>query len=622
LSLRAKLLSVFILLGLVPTLLTGAYCYLSGANGVDELVREDVEGRASRIAARVDNEVRAHEADLCKWVALPAVRSYVKLPAAVGASQRRDVPEDMSAAAYGFVVNHNARHFESLALIDRSGHMLRMELSAGADGRTEPRLSLAEMPESALRVDPRVWEATECKVLNAQVTHEPFGSCVRLSVPVFAGGATGSQPSGALVAELKLGMVFKEAVEGEDTKDESAIVALDNQTGRIIYHTKEVFRTQSVDAAMPFFKSVAGQMTKGDKESTQFYDDQGGLPSVAAYRQIQGLGVSVAATRQYGEAAGNVRTAGMASAALLIITSVVSLLLLSLIAQRATGRIERVTKGAAAIAHGNLQQRIEVQTNDETRGLAESFNLMSDRLRELITREAESRQFESFMHLSAMLTHDLKNSITGLSMLVRNMERHAHDAAFRADAITSLRGVTDKLRRIVSRLSEPVKSLSGEYRRAARETDLVAIIRRVLATNVEPSVPLYKIDARLPDTLVVVCEPERIENVIENLVINALEAMGTKGGRLTVEAGETEADRVFFSVADTGAGMTQEFIRTRLYRPFSTTKPKGIGLGLFTCREIVESHGGRLEVESRVGAGTRFRVVLPSTLFSSGERRK
>jgi signal transduction histidine kinase len=68
--------------------------------------------------------------------------------------------------------------------------------------------------------------------------------------------------------------------------------------------------------------------------------------------------------------------------------------------------------------------------------------------------------------------------------------------------------------------------------------------------------------------------------------------------------------------------MSDEFIRTRLYRPFSTTKNKGIGLGLFTCREVVEAHGGKLEVQSAPGAGTRFRVVLPSRLFNSGERRE
>jgi signal transduction histidine kinase len=93
-------------------------------------------------------------------------------------------------------------------------------------------------------------------------------------------------------------------------------------------------------------------------------------------------------------------------------------------------------------------------------------------------------------------------------------------------------------------------------------------------------------------------------------------------GKLTVEAGTMPGDLVFFSVADTGVGMSEEFIKTRLFRPFSTTKSKGIGLGLFTCKEIVETHGGRLEVDSSPNSGTRFRVVIPSSLFKSGERHR
>jgi signal transduction histidine kinase len=107
-------------------------------------------------------------------------------------------------------------------------------------------------------------------------------------------------------------------------------------------------------------------------------------------------------------------------------------------------------------------------------------------------------------------------------------------------------------------------------------------------------------------------DADRFERVVENLVVNALEAMGAKRGRLTVEAGREAERALYLTVADTGPGMTAEFVRTRLFRPFSTTKTKGIGLGLYTCREVIEAHGGRIEVESEPGSGTRFRVVLPS----------
>jgi signal transduction histidine kinase len=274
-----------------------------------------------------------------------------------------------------------------------------------------------------------------------------------------------------------------------------------------------------------------------------------------------------------------------------------------------------------AITKGQLNQRIEVRSSDETRLLAESFNQMSDRLREQIAREAESRQFESFMRLSAMLTHDLKNSISALSLIVSNMERRAHREEFRADAMRALTEATDKLRALVAKLSEPVRSLSGEFKRP-RPLDIIPIIKRSLAATAEQASSTHEIEVHLPDSLIAVADDERIEKVLDNLVLNALEAMGAKEGKLTVEAGEAEKGFVFFSVADTGPGMTEEFQRTKLFRPFGTTKAKGVGLGLYTCRELIRALGGRIEVESERGSGALFRVVLPSGQINGGEQLK
>jgi signal transduction histidine kinase len=88
--------------------------------------------------------------------------------------------------------------------------------------------------------------------------------------------------------------------------------------------------------------------------------------------------------------------------------------------------------------------------------------------------------------------------------------------------------------------------------------------------------------------------------------------MTDRGGTLTIEAGQTENGTPMFSVSDTGRGMSRTFIDTRLFRPFSTTKKTGIGLGLYTCREVIKASGGSIEVDSVEGAGTTFRVVLPS----------
>jgi signal transduction histidine kinase len=332
---------------------------------------------------------------------------------------------------------------------------------------------------------------------------------------------------------------------------------------------------------------------------------------LAVFQRVASLDLGLATSRNWSAATADLRRAGWMSLALAVLVGILTALLLTMVVRRTARSIERVTEGAVAIAAGNLDQRIEVTSSDETHLLAESFNLMTDRLREQIAREAETRQFESFLRLSAMLTHDLKNAIASLSLLVRNMEYQFHREEFRADAMRSLTEATDKLRNLVSKLSEPVRSMSGEHGRP-RPTDLIPIIRRVLSTVAEPYSAQHKIVTRLPESLVATVDAERMEKVLENLVLNALEAMGAEPGVLTVEAEPLEDENLFFSVRDTGPGMSEEFQSKQLFRPFATTKRKGVGLGLYTCREVVRAHGGQIEVESRRGTGTCFRVVLPS----------
>jgi signal transduction histidine kinase len=174
-----------------------------------------------------------------------------------------------------------------------------------------------------------------------------------------------------------------------------------------------------------------------------------------------------------------------------------------------------------------------------------------------------------------------------------------------------LTGATDKLKGIVARLSRPLTSLSGEHKRPA-DVDLVPIIKRVVAITAEPENQKHTIDLRLPEKLHALVDATQIEEVIENLVLNALEAMTKPGGTLTVEAGQTANGAATFSISDTGGGMSQSFVHNRLFRPFSTTKKTGVGLGLYTCREVVQANAGSIDVQSIEGLGTTFRVVLPS----------
>jgi signal transduction histidine kinase len=655
-TLGTKLAVIFATLGLAPLLALSAVNYSSGVGAVDGLLRERASERASRVGRKTVRILDAQETRLGSLSRGESLVSYVRgsrpagdasQPAASAAQPRGGasratpsslpvatlileppaVPETVSAHFNDFFRN-NHEYLQAVTCLNRSGTPL-FRLS-WKDNDVFFQTTNFMAAESAH--DPSVWNLTSPKALRSSIGKAAYGASLLITAPVLESSDGGAHAIGALVAEVRLSDVLKEADEADspevvalaraEGRSGRSLVAIDNATDVVVYHTNSTYSHRPAADAMPYFAGVSSRMRSGG-EGFDFYEEQDGGQRLAAFRQIEGVGLSLAASEDYSAAAGPVRRVGLFGAALALLAGLAGLAVMLYIARRETHGIEEVARGASAIAAGNLDQRITVSRSGETRELAECFNAMSDRLREHIAREAESRQFQSFLRISAMISHDLKNAIAGLSMLVSNMEKQFHRAEFRADAIDSLREATEKLKRTVARLSEPAKSLSGEYRIAARPTDLAAVIRRVLAINAEPTRPLYEIEAHLPDKLMATVEPERVENVIENLVINALEAMASKGGgKLTVEAGKLDGDLIFFSVADTGVGMSEEFIKTRLFRPFSTTKSKGIGLGLFTCKEIVETHGGRLEVDSSPNSGTRFRVVLPSSLFKSGERRR
>jgi signal transduction histidine kinase len=406
---------------------------------------------------------------------------------------------------------------------------------------------------------------------------------LKLSVPIH--DEKGTSILGAAVAVLDLTSVFSDAARGLQTKSNqhSMVIVLD-RSGNTLYQSSRSMEVSQV---------LSGKNYQ------------------VAYAPLPRLSVTVAMARDSSALLSSARKSGFTGFGLALIIAVVAAFILESHVRTRSRGIARVTEDVSAIAKGDVDRKIILQSSDDARGLADNINVVTERLRAQIAREEESRQFESFIRISAMLTHDLKNAIEGLSLTVGNMERHFDNPQFRTDALKGLTTATDKLKALVARLSRPLTSLSGEHKRPTK-IDLIPIIQRVLTTTAEPSRGKHSIVTRLPPSLYALADPVRVEEVIENLVLNGLEAMTDRGGTLTIEAGQTANGSPSFSVSDTGRGMSRSFIEMRLFRPFSTTKKTGIGLGLYTCREVIKASGGSIDVDSAEGAGTTFRVVLPS----------
>lgn len=656
-GIRLKFFLLFFAFGFVPMLALNIVNYLYGVSTVETMLRSDAARDTASIARNVETALHEREAELKGLARSPALRDYVSssdakrqeastegngqttgdaVPGAAANSTQgasdAGMPAEVATQVKAFFFG-NQKYYAAITCLDQRGGVL-FRLEPQARGTETVELSslsfqTADFLSSIAPPDTRVWKAGDAAPLRSSVERESYGAGLRYTVPVFLDAESAYARRGALVVDLKLDRIFKESARDvadtevatpPGTVRSSARVVVVDRTGRIVYHTNDALRFQPVNSALPTFQPVADAMT-AQAEGSTYYRATDGTRWLAVFQRIPSLDLSLATSRNYSAAVGDLRRAGWLSLALAVLVGILTALLLTMVVRRTARSIERVTEGAVAIAAGNLDQRIEVTSSDETHLLAESFNLMTDRLREQIAREAETRQFESFLRLSAMLTHDLKNAIASLSLLVRNMEHQFHREEFRADAMRSLTEATDKLRNLVSKLSEPVRSMSGEFG-LPRPTDLIPVIRRVLDTAAGPYSTHHKIEARLPETLIASVDAERMEKVIENLVLNALEAMGAEAGTLTVEAGELSGDKVFFGVRDTGPGMSEEFQHRQLFRPFVTTKRKGVGLGLYTCREVVRAHGGEIEVESQKGVGTYFRVVLPSKQITDLEGKR
>ena len=215
----------------------------------------------------------------------------------------------------------------------------------------------------------------------------------------------------------------------------------------------------------------------------------------------------------------------------------------------------------------------------------------------------EAREFEAFNQLSAFIIHDLKNLVAQLSLLLQNAERHADDPEFVKDMLVTVDNSVERMNRLLARLR------SGRNRDgAAGVIDLARLVARVVEDKAGAS-PRPVLTGEPPEVYVV-ADGERLAMVIGHIVQNAIDATGADG-RVAVSMRRDGGD-VLVVIEDTGIGMSQEFIRDGLFRPFVSTKGEGnMGVGVYEARQLLRQLGGDIEVVSHEGEGTCFRLRIP-----------
>ena len=215
---------------------------------------------------------------------------------------------------------------------------------------------------------------------------------------------------------------------------------------------------------------------------------------------------------------------------------------------------------------------------------------------------ANARRFDEFNRRFAFIIHDVKNLVSQLSLIIRNAERHADKPAFREDMIATLHSSVRKMNELLARLSRGSDNVEVEPVRAialARSVAAVAEIKR----------RVHPVEVSGDPRLAAIADPGRLQQAMMHLVQNAID-VSPPGAPVAIRF-EGRGGEAAIDIVDLGTGMSSDFVRNRLFQPFASTKQSGFGIGAYEARALIVAMGGRIEVESREGAGTRFTIFLP-----------
>jgi putative PEP-CTERM system histidine kinase len=214
---------------------------------------------------------------------------------------------------------------------------------------------------------------------------------------------------------------------------------------------------------------------------------------------------------------------------------------------------------------------------------------------------SQTRELREYSQRFAFVLHDIKNVSGQLSMLLANAEVHADNPEFQRDMLATVRASVGKISRLLARLQAERHERSHALITPAERLREIAESFRIAR---DTGVILEFEDASLGATI----HPEAFDAVVTHLLNNAIDA---DGNAPVVVQMHREGLSLMIDIVDHGSGMTPEFIRDELFRPFASTKNEGHGIGAYQARELLREAGGDLLVQSRPGAGTTMRLLLP-----------
>lgn len=584
-GLRVRLLGFFALSVIVPTVLTGAVVMWTSRRSLMEVsLREQRE-----VARRVGDRVSVHIGNVKNVLMTVARRgAFAGGPAREQSAALRDLMANYPNLTECSVLNAQGR--ETVKLIRQGKRLLSDAPLLNRAGRDEFRRPNG----GAAYVGPVFFTERDR-------TPQMF-----VSVPL-------GKRQGALLARLSLDSIWELVSEATVGKNGHAFV-VDNKGVLLAHPQRErVLAHESLAE-----RSVVRELLNGESETlgtagAGYHAHQGddGEDVLAVHHRVAGLGWGVIVQTPLKEALAPVRAmARRAAAAVLTLGGVLLAVGLSLV-RKVLEPLRALQEGVHRIGKGDLKHRLDIRTDDEIQRLAEEFNAMAESL------EISEQTKRDLTH---MIVHDLKSPLSGV---LGSIDYVASGAIGRVTEeqkkILSLGCKSGKdLLRMIQNLLDLAKMEEGRLDLRRDEFSLLELAGECvddLEAHIHRDNKLVSVE--VPKSLPRVwADRDLIYRVLTNLLTNALKHT-QPGAEIAIRAGVSDDGAAFrLSVKDNGEGIPPEFIG-KIFEKFGQAEAKkrrfriGTGLGLTFCKLAVETHGGRIWVESELGRGSEFFMEVP-----------
>jgi|CXWL01.1.fsa_nt_gi putative PEP-CTERM system histidine kinase len=248
---------------------------------------------------------------------------------------------------------------------------------------------------------------------------------------------------------------------------------------------------------------------------------------------------------------------------------------------------------------------------DLLRGISHHVGALLSHARLAEERQA-STELEALHRFSVFCLHDLKNLAARLSLVAQNAERHGHDPAFQESAMRTVTDTAAKMTSLMSKLSR--SSVKPGLTGAPESVDIPTLIEEIVAPmRGEERVRLHVVGGPVQPVIAV---KDQMHQVLLNVILNAKQAIGQEGD---ISIGiEESGGSIMVTVDDTGCGIPSSMLES-LFQPSQSSRPGGLGVGLYQCKQMVEAHRGTIEIRSQQGQGTQVKIELP---LSEGQSLK